>query len=83
MRQRRVAGACLGRGPGPVVSVSEPRLCVQLDELDRATELAEKDFARFRIERSELASRRSWNMNTRAQVRATAPCPVQGKAEVE
>ena len=66
-----------------MVSVSEPRLCVQLDELDRATELAEKDFARFRIERSELASRRSWNMNTRAQVRATAPCPVQGKAEAE
>ena len=83
MRQRRVAGACRGRVPGLEARVSEPRLCVQLDELDRATELAEKDFARFRIERSELASRRSWNMNTRAQVRATAPCPVQGKVESE
>ena len=30
--------------------------------------MAESDYARFRIEKSELASRRSWNSTTRAQV---------------
>lgn len=32
--------------------------------------MAEKDFARFRIDAAELASRRSWNAATRAQVDA-------------
>jgi hypothetical protein len=41
----------------------------QLEELERATALAEKDFARFRIEKAELSSRRSWNSATRTQVR--------------
>ena len=41
----------------------------QLAELDRATTLAEKDYARFRIEPAELSSRRSWNSSTRTQAR--------------
>lgn len=40
----------------------------QLGELDRATSLAEQDFARFKIDKAELASRRNWNASTRSQV---------------
>ena len=32
--------------------------------------MAESDYARFRIEKAELASRRSWNSSTRSQVEA-------------
>lgn len=56
---------------------------LQLEELDRATEMAEKDFARFRIERSELSSRRSWNTNTRAQVRGENRAPRQGEGRTD
>ena len=42
----------------------------QLEELERATAMAESDYARFRIEKAELASRRSWNSSTRVQVEA-------------
>jgi hypothetical protein len=61
------------------------RYLSQLEELERATALAEKDYARFRIEKAELASRRSWNATTRTQVCAPArarfrsdpPCPCE------
>lgn len=68
MRWCAVAGAkpaAAARGAFAADFLFEP--LAQLDELDRATDLAEKDFARFRIEKPELTSRRSWNASTRAQ----------------
>ena len=71
MRQRSLAGALRAL----CALTRSLELCVltrargrQLEELERATAMAESDYARFRIEKAELASRRCWNGSTRAQV---------------
>ena len=71
VRQRSLAGAsrALCSRPLPRALRSHARSGRQLEELERATAMAESDYARFRIEKAELASRRSWNGSTRAQVR--------------
>ncbi len=40
----------------------------QLEELDRATGMAERDFDRFKVDAAELASRRRWTANTKSRV---------------
>jgi len=47
--------------------VPRAHLSTQLDEVDKTTDLAERDYARFRIEKTEITNRRSWNTTTRAQ----------------
>jgi len=42
----------------------------QLDELDRATAMAERDFARFKVDASELTSRKRWTAATKATASA-------------
>jgi hypothetical protein len=79
---QRCAHACVCavvRQPAPLTHAC---VCAshfaQLEELERATAMAEKDYARFRIEKAELASRRSWNATTRTQVGApTLSCPLR------
>jgi SYP6 family syntaxin len=40
----------------------------QLEELDRATAMAEQDFMRFKVDANELASRKRWTAATKATV---------------
>ena len=68
LSQVRRAGC--GRQQRLEVSCAHTLVCAQLEEVERATALAEGDYTRFRIEKAELASRRSWNSSTRSQARA-------------
>ena len=40
----------------------------QLEELDRATAMAEQDFMRFKVDANELASRKRWTAATKSNV---------------
>lgn len=40
----------------------------QVDELDKATSVAEKDPARFKLDAVEIKRRKSWTSSTRNQV---------------
>ena len=40
----------------------------QLEELDRATAMAENDYARFKVDATELASRKRWTASTKRTV---------------
>ena len=42
----------------------------QLEELDRATAMAERDFVRFKVDQNELASRKRWTAVTKDAVEA-------------
>lgn len=43
-------------------------VCWQLEELDRATAMAEQDFMRFKVDAHELASRKRWTAATKTTV---------------
>lgn len=73
MRQRAFTGeqpACSHFLSSARSFLTEFELYAQVAQLDEATTAAEQNFARFKIDKAEIASRRSWNQATRAQVSA-------------
>ena len=56
-----------GKYAGQIMSECESVLW-QLEELDRATAMAEQDFMRFKVDANELASRKRWTAATKTAV---------------
>ena len=56
-----------GKYAGQITSECESVLW-QLEELDRATAMAEQDFMRFKVDANELASRKRWTASTKTAV---------------
>lgn len=56
-----------GKYAGQITSECES-VFWQLEELDRATAMAEQDFMRFKVDANELASRKRWTAATKSAV---------------
>ena len=51
----------------PLYSVLRP-LATQVDEMEKAVDVAEKNMARFGLTQQEISNRRKWVLQTRRQV---------------